>query len=74
MIPHSMKFAQKGKIKIKLQKMKGTLDSIPWLKSHQPPLVYVHVKKKYQHSCPYNFIFLRLVSKAKPSFYGSIQK
>ena len=31
---------KKAKIKIKFQKMKGTfLDSIPWLKSHQPPLI-----------------------------------
>ena len=41
MMPYSMKFAKKAKIKIKFQKMKGTfLDNIPWLKSHQPPLIY----------------------------------
>ena len=44
MMPYSMKFAKKTKqkkktkIKIKFQKMKGNfLDSIPRLKSHQPP-------------------------------------
>ena len=32
---------KKAKVEIKFQKMKGTFfDSIPWLKSHQPPLVY----------------------------------
>ena len=36
-----MKFAKKAKIKITFQKMKGTfLDSIPWLKILQPPLIY----------------------------------
>ena len=33
---------KKAKIIIKFQKMNGTfLDSIPWLKSHQPPLTYI---------------------------------
>ena len=37
---------KKGKIKTKFQKMKDAfLDSIiPWLKSHQPPLVYIFNK------------------------------
>ena len=35
---------KKAKIKIKFQKMKGTLlDSIPWFKSHQPPLIYIFI-------------------------------
>ena len=49
MIPYSIKFAnqkitkKKAKIKIKFQKMRGTFsDSIPWLKSHQPPLNYTY--------------------------------
>ena len=38
-------FAKKAKIKIKFQKMKGTfLDSILWLKSHQPPLLIINFK------------------------------
>ena len=40
MMPYSMKFEKKAKIKITFQKMKGNfLDSISWLKSHQLPLV-----------------------------------
>ena len=47
MLPYSMKFEKKAKIKIKFQKMKGTfLDSNPWLKSHQPPLVYIQIEKE----------------------------
>ena len=35
---------KKAKIKIKLQKKKGTfLDSIHWLKSHQPRLVHIYL-------------------------------
>ena len=30
---------KKAKIKIKFQKNETFLDSIPWLKSHQPPLI-----------------------------------
>ena len=41
---------KKEKIKIKFQKMKGKfLDSIPWLKSHQPPLIYTYGKKKFKN-------------------------
>ena len=44
-MPFSTKFAKKAKIKIQFQKMKGTLlDSIPWLKSNQPPLKYSYLK------------------------------
>ena len=33
---------KKANIKIKCQKRKGTfMDCIPWLKSHQPPLIYL---------------------------------
>ena len=43
-MPFSMKFAKKLKIKIKFQKMKGNfMDSIPWLKNHQPPLLDMYV-------------------------------
>ena len=34
---------KKVKIKMKCQKMKGAfLDSIPWLKSHQQPLIHTY--------------------------------
>ena len=34
---------KKAMIIIKFQKMKGSfLDSIPWLKFHQPPLIYIN--------------------------------
>ena len=36
---------KKIKIRVKFQKIKGTfLDSIPWLKSHQPPLIYRYIR------------------------------
>ena len=42
-----MEFAKKAKIKIKFKKMNGSfLDSIPWLKSPQPPLIY-HIYNIY---------------------------
>ena len=50
MMAYPMKFEKKSKIKLKYQKMKGTfLDSIPWLKSHQPLLVrrVVFIKPLY---------------------------
>ena len=48
MMSHSMKCVKKAKIKIKFQKMKGTfLDSIPWLKSHQPPMIYTVLELSY---------------------------
>ena len=35
---------KKGKEKIKLKKMNDTfLDNIPWLKSNQPPLIYLYI-------------------------------
>ena len=35
---------KKAKFKIKFQKNEYTfLDSIPWLKSHQPPLMHLHI-------------------------------
>ena len=35
---------KKAKFKIKFQKMKDTfLESIPWLKSHQPPLIPIYL-------------------------------
>ena len=44
MMPYSMKFAKKAKNKIKFQKMKDTfMDSIHWLKSHRPPLIYTYL-------------------------------
>ena len=46
MMPYSMKLAKKKitKFKIKFQKNEGHfLDSIPSLKSHQPPLMYIYI-------------------------------
>ena len=47
-MPYSMKFAKKAKIKIQFQKMKGTFfgQCIPWLKSHQPPMIFIYVNIK----------------------------
>ena len=46
MIPYSMKFAKKAKIKIKFPKLNDTfLDSIPWLKSHQATDTYKYQEK-----------------------------
>ena len=36
--PKRVWIEKKAKIKIKFLKMKAFLDSIPWLKSHQPPM------------------------------------
>ena len=54
-----MKLAKK-KRKLKFQKMKGSfLDSIPWLKSHQPPLVYILDKINYNYGkCEQNLLHL----------------
>ena len=48
MMPYSMKYVQKkAKIKIKFPKMKGNfMDSIPCLKSHQPPLISYTIYRK----------------------------
>ena len=46
-----------SKIKIKFQKMKGTfMDSIPWLKSHQQPLMYMYICIKTRQSHWFLFI------------------
>ena len=65
MMPYSMKF-EKKKIIIKFQKMKGTfLDSIPWLESHQSPLLGTYI-------CGYKNFFVFSRDKKILSNYASV--
>ena len=52
----------KAKIKIKFQKMKCTfLDSIPWSKNHQPPLLYMVYSGLRAHLQEFTLKFLLFV-------------
>ena len=42
MMPYSRKFAKKAKIKKNSKNEVNFFGSMPWLKSHQPPLIFIY--------------------------------
>ena len=70
-MPYPTKFGKKAKIKIKFQKMKSALlDSIPWLKSHQPSLLGIYAYNEYLYSL-YLYMFICIKYKDNLSDFSS---